>query len=556
MPTESTFPSIPIPDVDLWTFMFERKPEERQYPDDRVIYIDPDTKRSYTYAQVRSVALDFGKGLKANWGWEKGDVLAFYTPNCIDTPAVTWGTHWAGGVLSPANPGYTAEELAFQLKDSGAKALITQKPFLSAAREACQKVGIPDDRIILMGDERDVTGRFKHFSSIRNISGVSRFRKVKLNPKKDLAFLVYSSGTTGHPKGVMLSHTNIVSNVLMGYQGEGGNLSWKGGKDNQGDRILAFLPFFHIYGLTCLVHQALYSGWTLVVMPKFDLERFCTHIQNYRITFAYVVPPVVLALGKSPVVSKYDLSSIRMLNSGAAPLTRDLVEAVWKRLKIPIKQGYGLSETSPTTHTQRWQDWQATIGSVGYLLPNQVAKYMSADETEVPAGQTGELWIKGPNIFLGYLNNPAGTANALTADGYFKTGDVGHQDKAGNFFITDRVKELIKYKGFQVPPAELEGLLLGHPDVDDAAVIGVYNAEQATEVPRAYVVPRKGIEGTKEKERDIMQWIEKKVASHKKLRGGVVFVDDVPKSASGKILRRVLKERVLEEQKKALKAKL
>lgn len=291
-------------------------------------------------------------------------------------------------------------------------------------------------------------------------------------------------------------------------------------------------------------------------MPKFDLERFCAHIQNYAITFAYAVPPVILQLGKSPIVANYDLSSLRMLNSGAAPLTRELVEAVWKRLKIPIKQGYGLSETSPTTHTQRWEDWQSTIGSVGLLMPNQTAKYVSAEDKEVPAGQTGELWIKGPNVFLGYLNNPEGTANALTSDGYFKTGDVGHQDAKGNFYITDRVKELIKYKGFQVPPAELEGILIGHDDVDDVAVIGVYDESQATEVPRAYVVPKKGVEAGKEKEREIVDWLGKKVAGHKRLRGGIRFVDMVPKSASGKILRRLLKEQALKEEKDGVKAKL
>jgi acyl-CoA synthetase (AMP-forming)/AMP-acid ligase II len=219
-----------------------------------VIYLDPDTNRSYTYAQVRNAALDFGKGLKANWEWKKGDVLALFTPNCIDTPAITWGTHWAGGILSPANPGYTASELAFQLKDSGAKALATQKPFLATAREACKQVGIEEGRIILVGDEKDDTARFKHFTNIRNISGATRFRKAKIDPHKDLAFLVYSSGTTGHPKGVMLSHRNIVSNVMQGNVGEGEHLDWKGGKDNQGDKILAFLPFFHIY--VCLLpHQ-------------------------------------------------------------------------------------------------------------------------------------------------------------------------------------------------------------------------------------------------------------------------------------------------------------
>ena len=333
-----------------------------------VIFRDADTDRSYTYAQIRSTAIDFGKGLKGLWEWQKGDVLGLFTPNCIDTPAITWGCHWAGGILSPANPGYTVDELAFQLKDSGAKALVTQKPFLEVALAAATQAGIPNDRIILMGDARDEQMRFKHFTSVQNTAGTSRYRRTKLDPKKDLAFLVYSSGTTGHPKGVMLSHENIVSNILMLRAGEGGNLTWDGGPDGTGDNLLAFLPFFHIYGrgsefrsklptnsspgLTCIVHQSLYSGLTTIVMAKFDVEQFCSAIQKHKITFAYVVPPVVLLLSKHPIVDKYDLTSLRMLNSGAAPLTRELVDAVYKRLKVPIKQGYGLSETSPTTHTQ------------------------------------------------------------------------------------------------------------------------------------------------------------------------------------------------------------
>ncbi|KAK5020342.1 hypothetical protein LTR16_000960 [Cryomyces antarcticus] len=246
MPTKSSYPDVEIPDKDIWGFLFERK--DRPYPDDKVIYVDPYTDRSYTYAQVKNTAVDFGKGLKALWDWQKGDVLALFTPNCIDTPSITWGAHWAGGIVSPANPGYTAEELAFQLKDSGAKALVTQLPVIATARKAAAMVGIPEDRIILIGDERDPSLKFKHFTSIRNTSGATRYRRTKANPEEDLAFLVYSSGTTGHPKGVMLCHRNIVANTLMVAAGEGGNMSWKDGPDGNGDSILAFLPFFHIYG--------------------------------------------------------------------------------------------------------------------------------------------------------------------------------------------------------------------------------------------------------------------------------------------------------------------
>ncbi|KAL9099562.1 MAG: hypothetical protein Q9163_004955 [Psora crenata] len=529
MPTESAYPRIDIPNVDIWTLLFENR--NKVFPDDQLIYVDADTSRAYTFAQIKSTAIEFGKGLKSVWEWEKGDVLAFFTPNCIDTPPLIWGVHWSGGIVSPANPGYTAQELAFQLKDANAKAIVTQKPFLNIATTAAKSAGIPEDKIILIGDERDEKGKFRHFSSMLNLVGTGGYQRTIVDPNNDIAFLVYSSGTTGLPKGVMLSHFNIVSNILQLSTGEGENLSWDRGPDGKGDVLVGFLPFFHIYGLNCLVHQCLYSGLTLVVMSKFDIEKLCSNIQRYKITYAYVVPPVILLLGKHPVVEKYDLSSLRMLNSGAAPLSQELVEAVYKRVRIPIKQGYGLSETSPSTHTQ-------------------TTKYMSPEDTEVALGETGELWIKGPNIFKGYHNNPEGTRNALTPDGYFKTGDVGYQDNDGNFFITDRVKELIKYKGFQVAPAELEGLLTSHPAINDVAVVGLHNHAQATEVPRAYVVLKDGVEASAEMEREIAQWLHVRVAHHKWLRGGVRFVKIIPKSASGKILRRVLKSQAAEEERK------
>ncbi len=223
-----------------------------------VIYRDSKTSRAYTYAQVRATAIQFGQGLKDNWDWRKGHVLALYTPNSIDVPSVIWGCHWAGGVVSPANPAYNVEELAFQLKDAGARGLVTQKACLNTARKACRAVGLPESRIILIGDERDETQQFKHFTSMRNQSEATRYRRAKINPKTDLAFLVYSSGTTGYPKGVMLSHTNIVSNILMLVVGEEGRLSWNNSQDGSGDRALAFLPFFHIYGAFMMQRLRIY----------------------------------------------------------------------------------------------------------------------------------------------------------------------------------------------------------------------------------------------------------------------------------------------------------
>ncbi|KAJ5776911.1 hypothetical protein N7520_000157 [Penicillium odoratum] len=562
MPVSSNYPPIDIPNVDLWSFLFERK--DRPFPDDKILYQDADTQRHYTYKTLKDAALEFGKGLKANYDWKKGDVLALFTPNTIDTPVLMWGTLWAGGIVSPANPAYTADELAFQLKNSGARLLATQSSVLSVAREAAKKVGIREDHIILLGDQRDPEARFKHFTSVLNISRATRYRRHKINPESDVAFLVYSSGTTGVPKGVMLSHRNIVANILQGVMGEGGHLSWNGGPDGKGDRVLAFLPFYHIYGLTCLITQALYKGYHLIVMAKFEIEKWCAHVQNYRVTFSYVVPPVVLLLGKHPVVDKYDLSSLRMMNSGAAPLTQELVESVYSRIKVGIKQGYGLSETSPTTHTQRWEDWREHIGSVGRLMPSMEAKYMTMPEdgsepTEVEVGKVGELYLRGPNVFMGYHQNPAATRECLSVDGWFRTGDVGYQDAKGNFFITDRVKELIKYKGFQVPPAELEGLLVDNEAIDDVAVIGLESEAHGSEVPMACVVRSAKSKSSGSSEKDeaakIVRWLDSKVAHHKRLRGGVRFVDEIPKNPSGKILRRVLKQQ-FKDDLKGPKAKL
>lgn len=311
-----------------------------------------------------------------------------------------------------------------------------------------------------------------------------------------------------------------------------------------------------LIGLTCLIIQTLYHGYELYIMQKFDIEKWCSYVQNYRITFSYVVPPVVLLLSKHPVVDKYDLSSLRMMSSGAAPLTQEVVDAVYARIKVGVKQGYGLSETSPATHVQPWEEWHSSIGSVGKMVPGMEAKYMTTPEdgsnpSEVTIGNVGELYLRGPNIFMGYHANPAATGESLSRDGWFRTGDVGYQDENNNFYIKDRVKELIKYKGFQVAPAELEGILVNNEAIDDVAVIGIESEALGTEVPVAYVVrSRKSMASGVSAEQEalnIIRWLDKKVAPHKKLRGGVRFVDTIPKSAAGKILRRVLKNQAKEE---------
>jgi len=296
------------------------------------------------------------------------------------------------------------------------------------------------------------------------------------------------------------------------------------------------------------------------VIPAFDLEVFCQIVERHKVTFSNLVPPIVLLLAKSPTVDKYDLSSLRMISSVAAPLTRDLIEGLWARRKIACRQGYGLSETSPGISTQNPKDWYTTMGSVGKLHPNQKMIIVSSSGKPVAPGTEGEILIKGPNVFAGYHNNPAATANCMTSDGYFRTGDIGYEDNDGNLYITDRLKELIKYKGFQVAPAELEGLLVSHPKVADVCVVGVEDVKQATEIPRAYVVKAEGVNDIEDAvlEKEIREWMDEKVANHKKLRGGVRFVDVIPKSAAGKILRKILRDQARKEVggAKPTKAKL
>ncbi|KAK0632259.1 hypothetical protein B0T14DRAFT_417267 [Immersiella caudata] len=548
MPFASSYPPIAIPrDVDLWSLVFERK--QRPFPTTKEIFTSGETGRTYSWAGLRSASVEFGKGLQALWHWKKGDIIALYTPNSIDTPIVTLGALWAGGAVSPANPLYTVEELTFQLKDSGAKALVTQAPFLKTAIAAASKAGIPESRIVIIGEHRDHSGRFQHFSNIRNTSSRGHYAKATVDTDKDLAFLVYSSGTTGLPKGVCLTHLNLVANLLQGDYVEGNQWLPYGGYDGKGDKQLGVLPFFHIYGLTCSVLLTVYSGWQLVVLERFDMEKVLQTIEAYRITFTYLPPPVILAFAKHPLVDKYDLTSLKVLHSGAAPLTRELTEAVWDRLHIPVKQGFGLSETSPVTHCQRVEEWAKHMGSVGKLFPNMEAKIVDESGNEVAGDEAGELWVKGPNVFKAYLNSPERTREAFSPDGYFKTGDIFRRDKHGNYFCVDRLKELIKYKGFPVPPAELEGLLVGHADIADACVIGVEDPAQATEVPRAYVVLRQGVTASEAKAQELSEWVASQVAPHKRLRGGIQFIDQVPKSASGKILRRLMRDQVRKESR-------
>jgi acyl-CoA synthetase (AMP-forming)/AMP-acid ligase II len=343
----------------------------------------------------------------------------------------------------------------------------------------------------------------------------------------DLAVLPYSSGTTGLPKGVMLTHANLVANLAQIEA----QLDF-----DEHEVFLACLPFFHIYGMQLMMNVGLRTGATVVTMPRFDLEQFLALTQEHRVTRLWTVPPMVLALARHPVVDEYDLTSVRSVLSGAAPLGAELAAEAGARIGIPVVQGYGMTELSPVSHAPLWHDPRPA--TVGLLVANCEARVVDPESgVDLGVGEDGELWIRGPNVMKGYLNNPSATAATIDTDGWLHTGDIGHVDDDGYWHIVDRVKELIKVKGFQVPPAELEALLISHPAVADVAVIGIPD-EEAGERPKAFIVLKPGAEATAS---ELQEFVAEHVAHYKRL-GEVAFVDAIPKSPSGKILRRLLRD--------------
>jgi acyl-CoA synthetase (AMP-forming)/AMP-acid ligase II len=355
--------------------------------------------------------------------------------------------------------------------------------------------------------------------------GADDLPAVSINAREDLVALPYSSGTTGICKGVMLTHSNLVANLA---QLKGGGHDW-----NE-DTLVCVLPLFHIYGLVAVMSHGLWCGSTVVTLPRFDFEQVLRTIQEHKVTVAHVVPPIALALVKSPAVAAYDLSSLRMIFSGAAPLGAELSRECAERLKCDVVQGYGMTETSPCTHIATPESNKH--GSVGHCVPNMECKLVSVETgEEVGVNEEGEICVRGPQVMKGYLNKPDATAETIDADGWLHTGDIGYADDEAFFFVVDRAKELIKYKGFQVAPAELEALLLTHPSVADAAVVPVPD-DEAGEIPKAFVVLKNGNDLNAD---ELMSFVAGQVAPHKKIRR-VEFIEKIPKSPSGKILRRLL----------------
>ncbi|KAH9073096.1 AMP binding protein [Lactarius deliciosus] len=526
----SPFPNVELASESLWTFLFQTTQHDPSLP----AFVEAATGRVLSRADLRKLSLEFAYGIRTRLPQGnrlfRGDTAMIFSPNSLAWPVAILGL-LAGGVRSTlANSAYTPAELAFQYADSRARVVFSHPDLVPVVFSMFKIIGVPEDearrRLVVMdiyGNGAETARKFGllELGDLLGHGALPEEEKFTGRQTDETLLLCYSSGTTGKPKGT--THRNLTSVLPMTSVVMAQLIPRR-------DVMLGVLPYFHIYGVAKLLLYPFYRGFPVVIMPKFDPEQFCRSIERYKVTVSFVVPPIILVLVHHPATSKYNLRSLKLLSSGAAPLSASVVDLARKKFSsigatVDITQGYGLTETSPVTH----------------LLPAKDGVRKTSVIDAAP-GEPGELWVRGPTVMKGYLNNPSATANSITADGWFKTGDIATRDEEGYYKIVDRKKELIKYK------ARLESVLLRHPNIVDAAVIGVEDAAQATELPRAYVVHKAGsANAPKSFPQDVQLWIESQVARHKFLRGGVVVLDAIPKSAAGKILRRELRERAKSE---------
>ena len=486
-----------------------------------------DGENSFTYQQIEKFSTQLSNGL-INLGITKGDKVGILAPNCAEYVIAFYAITKVGAVVTTINSGYREREISHQISDSDCKLLIVHDSLAELFKNTTDLLSQPIETLII---DVDKTANSSFWNLINKSS--SQLPDVSVDPNKDLAALPYSSGTTGLTKGVMLSHFNLVSNVkqLLGLT----SLA----KIVNSDIVLVHLPLFHIYGMNVLMNGSIAAGATQIMMGRFDLNEFLNLIQKHRVTKLFTVPPVGLALSDSKNLLNHDLSSINLAFFGAAPLSAELQERIQNQLSCPVIQGYGLTESSPLTNADYAEPHLQKLGSIGPAASDTEQKIVDVEDPskEMAYGETGELLVRGPQVMRGYYKNEEATSETISNAGWLHTGDIGRMDEDGYVWILDRKKELIKYKGFQVPPAELEGLLLEHSDVADAAVIGLPDVESG-EIPKAFIVKTTG---STVNESELMEYIASKVATFKQIRE-VEFIETIPKNPSGKILRRLLKE--------------
>ncbi|OEL26478.1 putative 4-coumarate--CoA ligase 2 [Dichanthelium oligosanthes] len=537
----SKLPDIEIPShLPLHEYCFARAAELADAP----CLIAAATGRTYTYAETRLLCRKAAASLHG-LGVRQGDRVMILLQNSIEFVLTFFGASFLGAVTTAANPFCTPQEIHKQFKASGARLIVTQSAYVDKLRhEAFPRIAAASDgdddvlTVVTIDDAASTPEGCLAFWELVSSTDEATLPEVSISPDDPVA-LPFSSGTTGLPKGVVLTHGGQVSGVAQQVDGANPNLYMR-----EGDVALCVLPLFHIFSLNSVLLCALRAGAAVMLMPKFEMGAMLEGIQRWRVTVAAVVPPLVLALAKNAALEKYDLSSIRIVLSGAAPLGKELVDALAERVPQAIfGQGYGMTEAGPVLSmcpAFAKEPSPAKPGSCGTVVRNAELKVVDPD-TGLSLGRNlpGEICIRGPQIMKGYLNDPEATARTIDVDGWLHTGDIGYVDDDEEVFIVDRVKELIKFKGFQVPPAELEALLLAHPSIADAAVVPQKD-DAAGEVPVAFVV-RAADSGIAEDA--IKEFISKQVVFYKRLHK-VYFTHSIPKSASGKILRRELRAKL------------
>jgi acyl-CoA synthetase (AMP-forming)/AMP-acid ligase II len=503
-PSQAPYEEFPLPEL-------LRRSAER-FGDKPALISAEGTVR--TYRELWSNARKVARFLQDH-GIEKGDKVGVFSPNHVDYASVFYGALLTGATVTTLNPLYREREIEHQLNDAEAVALFVFS--LMAAPVEAARPNLPCLRHVWPIDGlADLLG------------GVSEeYRPVEISAREDVAVLPYSSGTTGLPKGVMLTHHNIASNVKQGLAT---------GQVTPDTVSLCTLPFFHIYGMTVLMSTGLALGTTGIVMMRFDVEQMMSLVGKYSMTNLYLAPPAVLAMANVPDPSRFDTSSLHVVVSGAAPLPVEVADRVRSTYGCLVAQGYGMTETSPTTNTNPLD--RIKIESCGPPVADTFEKIVSLETgKELAAGEVGEVAVRGPQVMKGYWKRPQETKDCLSEDGWLLTGDIGWLDEDGYLYILDRKKEMIKYKGYQVAPAELEAILHEHPAVQDAAVIPKPHLEGG-EIPKAFVVLREGFQASPE---ELMAFVAEKVAPYKKIRE-VEYMTEIPKTLSGKILRRDLIE--------------
>ncbi|KAI0066474.1 phenylacetyl-CoA ligase [Artomyces pyxidatus] len=551
-------------------FLDYKHPLKSTHKQNAPYFIDDKTGKQYTEKDVLSRVHGLANGLSRKWNIGEGDVVCIFSPNHIDYPIAIWAVHRLGGIITGSNPAYTVDELIHQLKLTNAATVVTQTPFLGPATQACKAVGIPAERIVLLDEAPRGSPHVTIEQLIADgVQAKQNFVERKLAPgeaKTRVAFFSLSSGTTGPPKAVVVGHYAVIANVLQmtthnAVVEEQNGVPPADRRFRSGDLVTGVLPFFHIYGLVMGIHQMMFNAITVVVIPKFSWPDFLETIVKYHIQNLIVVPPMIVLLCKHPATKKYDLSFVHLCYSGAAPLSGSLIKDLSQVLpNAHVGQGYGMTETATAvtmTPPMVKVGWSGTAGS---LLPGVKVRVVTADGKLAGMGEPGELVVWSPSNALRYHNNTKATDETFL-DGWVRTGDEVVYDEKGEITIVDRLKELIKVRGFQVAPAELEGHLLTHPDVADVCVVAVPD-DFSGELPFAFIVlheaaaARAATEGAAIKAA-LAKYVSDVKTNYKWLAGGVEFIDVIPKNPSGKLLRRVLKVKAKEILKaKPLKSRL